>query len=45
MLHRDEEAKYLKATATDERGAVWYKIDWRGRAGWVSSRYTAKAKT
>ena len=42
VLHKGEEAKYLGRTAVDDRGVVWYKIDWKGRAAWVSSRYTAK---
>ena len=44
VLHKEEEAKFLGKTSTDERGVVWYKIDWHGREAWVSSRYTAKVK-
>ena len=44
VLHRGEEAKYLGKTATDDRGVVWYKIEWKGRAAWVSSRYTVKVR-
>ena len=44
VLHRGEEAKYLGKSSTDERGVVWYKIEWNGRAAWVSSRYTVKVK-
>ena len=42
VLHRDEDARYLGKTATDERGVVWYKIRWNGRDAWVSSMYTKK---
>ena len=42
VLHKGEEAKYLGKSARDDRGVVWYKIDWKGRNAWVSSRYTAK---
>lgn len=42
VLHRGEDAKYLGKTATDDRGVVWYKIRFKGRDAWVSSRYTCK---
>ena len=42
VLHRDEDARYLGKTSTDERGVVWYKIRWDGRDAWVSSKYTRK---
>ena len=44
VLHKGEETKYLGKSSTDERGVVWYKIDWNGRAAWVSSRYTVKVR-
>ena len=43
-LHKGEEARYLGKSTTDERGVVWYKIDWKGRGAWVSSMYTKKIK-
>ena len=42
VLHKDEDAKYLGKTSTDERGVVWYKIRYNGRDAWVSSMYTQK---
>lgn len=30
---------YLGATSKDERGVAWYKINFNGEAGWVSSKY------
>ena len=44
VLHRGEEARYLGKTSTDDRGVVWYKIEWNGRNAWVSSRYTVKVR-
>ena len=44
VLHKGDETKYLGKSSTDERGVAWYKVDWNGRTGWVSSRYTRKAK-
>ncbi len=32
-------ASYLNASSTDSRGVVWYKISYKGSAGWVSSMY------
>ena len=42
ILGKGDETKYLGKSAKDARGVVWYKIDWNGRAAWVSSRYTIK---
>ena len=44
VLHKGDETRYLGKHATDDRGVVWYKVDWNGRSAWVSSRYTRKAK-
>ena len=44
VLHKGDETKYLGKSSTDDRGVAWYKVDWNGRTGWVSSRYTRKAK-
>ena len=27
-------------TSVDERGVTWYKITWKGKDAWVSSKYT-----
>ena len=40
VLHVGEYATYLNATSVDDRGVVWFKISWKGREAWVSSRYT-----
>ena len=31
---------YLGTTKKDERGVAWYKINYNGVVGWVSSRYS-----
>ena len=44
VLFKGDETKYLGKSSTDNRGVAWHKVDWNGRTGWVSSRYTRKAK-
>ena len=44
VLHNGDEAKYLGKISTDNRGVDWYKIEWKGRPAWVSTKYTCKAK-
>ena len=44
VLHKGDETRYLGKSSTDERGVAWYKVEWNGKTGWVSSRYTRKAK-
>ena len=44
ILHVGEDAKFLGNTSVDERGVLWYMINWNGRRAWVSSRYTKKVK-
>lgn len=39
-IHKDEVATYLGNSSTDERGRIWYYVDFEGTVGWVSSRYT-----
>lgn len=39
-LQKGEIATYLGLSSTDERGRVWYYINYNGTIGWVSSRYT-----
>lgn len=34
---------YLDKSSTDSRGVKWYKISYKGKSGWVSSKY-AKVK-
>ena len=40
VMYDGDEADYLGKRSTDSRGVVWYKIDWYGETGWVSSKYT-----
>ena len=35
---------YLGDKKTDERGVVWYKVNYNGKVGWVSSRYSKIVK-
>jgi len=39
-VHRGDEALFLGRTSTDERGVMWYYVQFEGKTGWVSSRYT-----
>ena len=43
-MAKSDTARYLGETKKDSRGVAWYKVDWNGKTGWVSSRYTRKAK-
>ena len=40
VLYRGDSAPYLEEKRWDDRDVVWYKVDFHGRKGWVSSRYT-----
>lgn len=40
VMHEDEAAEYLGKTSVDDRGVAWYKVDFDGTVGWVSSKYT-----
>ena len=44
VLHKEESARYLHETSTDDRGIVWYKIRWDNKEAWVSSLYTKKER-
>ena len=37
---KDETAAFTGSTSVDERGVTWYKINFEGQIGWVSSKYT-----
>lgn len=41
VLYEDEEASFRGKTSTDDRGVLWYRINWEGRTGWVSSKYAS----
>ena len=32
--------EYLGAVSTDERGVDWYKVEYKGKAAWISSKYS-----
>lgn len=36
----DTELEYLGAISTDERGVDWYKVDYKGKTAWISSKYS-----
>lgn len=41
-LPSNGKAEYAGSTKYDDRGVAWYKINYNGTIGWVSSRYTKK---
>ncbi|MBQ8506074.1 MAG: SH3 domain-containing protein [Clostridia bacterium] len=40
IMREDEVAEYMGKTSVDDRGVAWYKVDYDGVTGWVSSKYT-----
>ena len=38
-LAKGEIVSYLGSTRKDGRGVAWYKINFNGNVGWVSSKY------
>ena len=44
-MEKGETATYLKETAIDERGVIWYKAKFDGMTGWVSSKYASLNST
>ena len=40
VLYRGDSAPYLEEKRWDDRDVVWYKVNFHGHKGWVSSRYT-----
>ena len=34
-------AKYMNESKKDDRGVTWYRINYNGTTGWVSSKYAA----
>lgn len=40
-FQQGDSAEYLNASSIDERGVTWYQVDYNGKTGWVSSRYTS----
>lgn len=41
VFREGEAATYLEKSSRDSRGVVWYKIEYDGTIGWVSSMYTS----
>lgn len=41
VFRQDDSAVYLEKSAKDERGVTWYKVEYKGVIGWVSSRYAS----
>jgi len=39
-MHTGDTATYLGDYSVDERGVTWYYVNFNGKIGWVSSRYT-----
>ena len=39
VIKEGKTAEYLGKSKKDSRGVVWYKIEYQGVTGWVSSRY------
>ena len=39
VMSEGETATYLGQSSTDDRGVVWYYVDYDGTVGWVSSRF------
>ena len=42
-LAKGTTVSYLGSTKKDERGVAWYKINFNGNVGWVSSKYSKLA--
>jgi len=40
VLKKGDSANYLNSSSEDNRGVTWYKIEYKGKDAWVSSRYT-----
>lgn len=39
-MQENETAAYMNGSAIDERGVLWYYVNFEGKTGWVSSRYS-----
>ena len=40
ILYTGDTAPYLGERKKDERGVAWYKVSFKGKTGWVSSKYS-----
>jgi len=41
VMQQGDAAEYLGSSSVDERGVTWYRVEYNGNTGWVSSRYTS----
>lgn len=39
-IKKGERAYYMGSYSRDERGVLWYRVNFDGQTGWLSSRYT-----
>ena len=39
-IKKGRELTYLDETSTDDRGIDWYRVEYKGQAVWISSRYS-----
>lgn len=44
LLTTGTTVSYLGEKKTDYRGVAWYKVNYNGKAGWVSSKYSKIVK-
>lgn len=40
VMKEGQKGAYLNSSSVDERGVTWYRVNFNGKTGWVSSRYT-----
>ena len=40
LLYTGDKAPYLGDRKKDYRGVTWYKVSYKGKTGWVSSKYS-----
>lgn len=40
VMKEGQKGTYLNSSSVDERGVTWYRVNFNGKVGWVSSRYT-----
>ncbi|MBR0464601.1 MAG: SH3 domain-containing protein [Clostridia bacterium] len=41
VMPKGATAKYMNESKKDDRGVTWYRINYNGTTGWVSSKYAA----
>ena len=42
ILSAGTTVSYLGSTKKDSRGVAWYKVNYNGNVGWVSSKYSKR---